>query len=334
VEADAGATQVLMTRGARRARLRAFAKINLSLLVTGTRADGYHELRTVFQTISLADALEVEFRPARRTQIAVESSVDVGDNLAARAARLLSERLGLRGEVRIRVEKRIPVGSGLGGGSSDAAAVLLALPALARRPAAWEALVELGEALGSDVPFFLHGGTAMGQGRGEELYPLPSLKAAHVLVVAPPARVSTEEAYGRLDRSREGKLTFGNRSNRMKKFQSLVAALVCPSAYPGWQTFCENDFEGVVFRQHPFLQSLQQKLLRLGAEPARLSGSGSALFGVFGSSAALERGYSALRREETMVEKVRLVSRERYRAAWFRALSPYVDGERWPPQGR
>ena len=142
------------------------------------RPDGYHELRTIFQTISLKDRLSVEYKIAKRTQIDVTSSIDIEDNLVVRSAKMVLDHLKLTAWVRFLIHKRIPMGAGLGGGSSNAAAVLIALPALAGKPISFPDLVRLAESLGSDVPFFLHGGTALGLGRGTELYPLPDLPRA------------------------------------------------------------------------------------------------------------------------------------------------------------
>jgi 4-diphosphocytidyl-2-C-methyl-D-erythritol kinase len=157
----------------RRARLRALAKINLDLRVLGKRPDGFHELRTIFQTISLADTIDIAFTPGRKTSIEVEDNLGIPDNLAARAARLALDAMRITGRVEMRIAKRIPMGAGLGGGSADAAAVLLALPVLAGRKVKLPELCGLAEQLGSDVPFFLLGGRAVGIGRGSELFPLP-----------------------------------------------------------------------------------------------------------------------------------------------------------------
>ena len=150
------------------------AKINLGLRIVGRRRDGYHELRTVLQTISLADRLTVSYARRGSAQVTLrcnDQALENEDNLAYRAARDLLAAKHCAGHVRIDLEKRIPHGSGLGGGSSDAAAVLLALERLLRPPPPPQLLFEIATRLGSDVPFFLVGGTAVGVGRGEEVYP-------------------------------------------------------------------------------------------------------------------------------------------------------------------
>src|SRR5258708_12015759 len=157
----------------RRARVSAMAKINLDLRVIGKRPDGFHELRTVFQTISLADTLEIAYTPARKTAISLVDDLAIADNLVVRAARLAMEAMRATGRIEMRLTKRIPMGAGLGGGSSDAAAVLLALPALAGRAMDLPKLCAVAEQLGSDLPFFLLGGTAVGVGLRAELFPPP-----------------------------------------------------------------------------------------------------------------------------------------------------------------
>src|SRR5579872_413219 len=179
----------------REARIRAYAKLNLGLRVLYKRPDGYHELRTVFQTISLADALEISFEPGKSTRIEMEGTPDIPDNLAERAARLVMDAGLKHGTVRLKLRKNIPAGAGLGGGSSDAASVLLALPVLAGLRLSMDQLTGFAVKLGSDVPFFLYGGTALGLGRGEELYPLPDGPATRALLVAPNLHSSTAEAY-------------------------------------------------------------------------------------------------------------------------------------------
>ena len=317
-----------MTSGPRRATVDALAKINLGLKVLHKRADGYHELRTVFQTISLADRLEVEFVPARRTKLELESDLDIADNLVLRAARLAMDAMRRTGVARFRLRKRIPMGAGLGGGSSDAAAVLLALPVLAGRRIPLDLLIRLGSELGSDVPFFLVGGAALGIGRGSEVYPLPDPPHSRGLLVAPAIHVSTAEAYRALGR----KLTIDAPGNMISSFQSSVWRKT--AGVPGGSDPVpgENDFEEAVFRQHPRLKSIQKALLRLGADPVLLTGSGAALFGVFRSRDELKEALPHFHEER--VFPFSFVSRASYRARWWRRLEAHVDREIWPPQSR
>ena len=307
---------------ARIASLPAFAKINLSLKVLGKRPDGFHELRTVFQTIGLKDTLEFEFTPGRKTSIELEDALAIDNNLVVRAARLFFEAKKVHGTLKMRLTKRIPMGGGLGGGSSDAACTLLALPALTGRKADLGELTALGMQLGSDVPFFLMGGAALGLGRGEELYPLPEPKPLPVLVLAPNLHVSTPEAYRALGRPA---LTEVDGIATLKTFQSFV-----------WQAYCaqaaENDFEDAVFRLHPELAGWRRKLERHGAHSARLSGSGAALFGVFPDRAKLQGALPQFRTEPLQVFSTNMVTRARYQAAYLRGLRGHATTGKWPPQ--
>ncbi len=238
----------------RSARIRALAKVNLDLRVLGKRADGYHELRTIFQTISLSDTIDLSFSPARRTEIELADALAIPDNLAVRAARLVMEAMDATGRVGIQLAKRIPMGAGLGGGSSDAAAILLALPVLAGRTIALPRLLELARQLGSDVPFFLLGGRAAAIGRGAELFPLPDVPSRYGVLIDPGVHISTAEAYRLLGT----RLTSERQQNKIDSFQSQVWG-------PGCLGRGANDFEEIVFEQHPRLASIKKKLIRAGA---------------------------------------------------------------------
>ena len=296
------------------AAVEALAKVNLGLYVLYRRPDQYHELRTVFQTISLADRLQIEYRRgggphAELTCTAPELAGP--DNLALRAALQLLEATGDRGRVRIHLDKRIPVGAGLGGGSSDAAAVLLALARLVRRRPEPATLLRLAASLGSDVPFFLIGGRAAAIGRGTELFPLPNVPRTWLVVAAPAIPVSTAEAYRRLaphltSRPVEDRIYFGSRGcvfepRQVHAFDSL-----------------ENDFEAVVFRMHPELETLKARLAALGARPALLCGSGSAVFGVFRDRRQAVRARECLDVPGGRCYVAGTVSGAAYRARWQR----------------
>jgi len=304
----------------RTARLKAFAKLNLGLRVLYRRPDHYHELRTVFQTISLADELTVRFVKARQTSILIEGTPEIPDNLVERAARFVLQSIETEAEVHFTLKKNIPSGAGLGGGSSDAAAVLLALPVLAGRKLAPEELSRLASQLGSDVPFFLHGGTALGLGRGEELYPLPGRSAGFVLLIAPEVHSSTAEAYRDLSET----LTLVPLQNKLNSFQQEV-----------WQPAgagAVNDFEQVVFARHPELGRIRDRLRHLGADAASMTGSGSAVFGVFQDRNRLLRAQKSFNDEKSFA--ISFLSRPQYRSAWKRALRLHTKGDLWPPQSR
>ncbi|MBI1357819.1 MAG: 4-(cytidine 5'-diphospho)-2-C-methyl-D-erythritol kinase [Acidobacteria bacterium] len=263
---------------------KAFAKVNLGLRILERRPDGFHELRTVFQTISLADRLRVSHEPGGEARVELRCSdpaLESDDNLAARAARELLARTGCGGTVRIELEKRIPHGAGLGGGSSDAAAVLTALDRLLEPKPSGAVLYQAAAALGSDVPFFLLGGRAVGLGRGEEVYPLPETPAQWMLLLVPGVRVATAEAYRNLAAARGGALTPDRKGFIVSSFCSGFRAP--EAAEPRVGADWANDFEETVFQSLPDLELLKQRLREAGAACALLSGSGSALFGMFGS---------------------------------------------------
>lgn len=318
----------------RKASVRALAKLNLGLAVLYKRPDGFHELRTVFQTVSLADRLDLEFTPSRKPAVEIEANIAIpGENLIAKAARMFFEQAGIRGALRVKLTKKVPMGGGLGGGSSDAAAILLALPALARKRVAEDLLFAIAGRIGSDVPFFLMGGTALGAGRGEELYPLPDLRAPNVLIVAPGVHVATAEAFRTLARPEFTELTPDALAHKMGRFRSLGRSL---SGSGEWTSFCANDFEEAVFERYPLIQSVQRTLHKLGARPARMSGSGSALFGVFSSPGTRDKASASLSDSfpGVQVTHVRFVSRRQYRAQWLGALAAHAAPGVWPPQAR
>jgi 4-diphosphocytidyl-2-C-methyl-D-erythritol kinase len=318
--------------GLRRARLLAFAKINLDLRVLYRREDNYHELRTIFQTISVADRIDVSFTPSRKTTIRVSGNVSIPDNLMVRAAGSCLDVMRVTGEVEFALDKRIPMGAGLGGGSSDAAAVLIALPVLAGKILGLPALLRLAGELGSDVPFFLLGGAAVAVGRGTELYPLPDGPPRAGVVVAPEVHVSTSDAYRRLS----AELTSESQQNKIVSFQSQAWQGSVGGAGKGVPTSGENDFESVVFRQHPALKAIKRRLEKLGARPAMMSGSGSAVFGLFQGREQVQRALPLVREafREERVFPITLVSRAKYRSEWWKRLRSHTRENQWPPQSR
>jgi 4-diphosphocytidyl-2-C-methyl-D-erythritol kinase len=308
----------------RSARLKAYAKLNLGLRVLYKRPDNYHEIRTVFQTVSLADDLEVDFAPARETSIEIHGTPEIPDNLVERAARAVLGNLGIVARVVFRLKKRIPSGAGLGGGSSDAAAVLLALPVLAGKPVEPADLHAMAAELGSDVPFFLHGGAALGLGRGEELYPLPDRRGAKALLVAPNVHSNTAEAY----RDLSPRLTTIPLQNKLVSFQQDVWG----EAGAGSRVSSCNDFEAGVFARYPELRTIADRLIGSGAKPVAMTGSGSSIFGIFSDRERLLRARKAFSGERTFA--ISFVSRSQYRSAWRRALKLHVTGDQWPPLSR
>ncbi len=293
-----------------------FAKLNLDLRVLSKRPDGFHELRTVFQTISLSDSLEISFEPAKRTSIQIDSSIDIADNLVVRSAALTLDALKLKATVNFKLRKKIPMGAGLGGGSSNAAAVLLALPDLARKRLPPDQLIRLAETLGSDVPFFLLGGTAMALGRGTELYPLPDLPSHHALVVSTGVHVSTAQAYQSLNRDVTNALTSTATSPMLREFQAMAWGLENSRLH---QLPLKNDFQEAVFKTYPELAAVARKLRKLGASPALMTGSGSAIFGIFPSSAQTRDAAAAF--PPGHAHPVRFLTRSQYQSRFAKALN-------------
>ena len=315
-------------RGFRRARVRAPAKINLDLRVLGKRPDGFHELRTIFQTVSLADIVDIAFAPGRRTDVVLEDDADIPDNLMARAARLALEAMRIAGRVEMRLRKRIPMGAGLGGGSSDAAAVLLALPALA---GGWLSLAELTDHSGAARQrrsVFSAGGH--GGGHRPRNRAVPFARCAGVAGRAGGPRNSRGHAgaYAALSPC----LTTESQQNKIVSFQSHVWDL-------GSGKLAGNDFEAVVFERHGRLPALKKALTRAGASFAMMTGSGSALFGLFPDPGRSFPGVAAFGRRVRSSYGGESVSRfagrpARYRSMWRRALAEHAIPEIWPPQSR
>jgi 4-diphosphocytidyl-2-C-methyl-D-erythritol kinase len=274
-------------------RLRAFAKINLGLKIVGKRPDGYHEIRTLYQTVGLHDTLDISVSPrGRQIHLSCDDpSIPSGStNLVYRACDLWRKARKFAGSISVELQKRIPAGSGLGGASADAATTLLGLERLTgnRLPLSTHWL--LSEQLGSDVPFFLVGGRALGIGRGEEVYPLADLPRRHCLIVLPGFGVSTAVAYEEAGRRVGAELTKSPRSSNMITFGERS-----PFPLLDWGP-AENDFESVVFARWPELGRLKRQLIRAGAETASLTGSGSAVFGLFDTARKLTRAADSVPR--------------------------------------
>ena len=294
-----------------------FAKLNLDLRVLHKRPDNYHELRTIFQTISLKDTLAIEAERSKRTEIELDCALDIADNLVVRAANAVLEHLKITARVALTLRKNIPMGAGLGGGSSNAAATLIALPALLGKAIGLAELIGIGEKLGSDVPFFLLGGTAIALGRGTELYPLPDMLPHHAIVLSTGVHVSTAEAYGVLGRNVTDSLTSQAQSPILREFQTIAWSLGASGLD---QLPLTNDFERPVFERHPELSAAARKLRRMGAKPAQMTGSGSAVFGIF--QTARQAREAASRWSAGTAIPARFVTRRQYKALWQKALGP------------
>jgi 4-diphosphocytidyl-2-C-methyl-D-erythritol kinase len=292
-------------------RLPAFAKINLCLHVVGKRPDGYHELRTIFQAISLRDTLQLSFTPDSSGFHFALTSNDATllgpENLVARAVTAMQQEIGFHGQVTAHLEKKIPVARGMGGGSSDAAAAMIGTLRLTGSKVPLARLMEIAAALGADVPFFLFGGRALAVNRGDEIYPLPNAPKQRIVVVSPrDIGVSTKDAFQWIS----AELTIRPEPPRIWGF--------CALCWSRQGAGLSNDFEGPVFGRHPRLEEIRDGLLKRGAADAALAGSGSAVFGIFRNPARARRTARAFPEDSVFV--VETLSREDYgRALGWRA---------------
>jgi 4-diphosphocytidyl-2-C-methyl-D-erythritol kinase len=273
-------------------RIRAPAKINLSLRVVGRRRDGYHLLDTIMVPVALYDEIEITRPRTRRytkkglTVTCDHPLVPSGkQNLAYQAAALLLGERAKQEPLHIHIRKNIPVGAGLGGGSSDAAATLRAVNRLLHLKRTPRELLSLAASLGGDVPFFIHGRPARARGIGDELAPLRSMRRLWVLILYPGFPVSTGWVYRRLS----FKLTKGIENTSLnfsaRSREELARSLV-------------NDLEKVVFRRYPQVAFLKKRLVQEGAAGALMSGSGSSVFGIFFAGDKARKAFLRLRKED------------------------------------
>jgi 4-diphosphocytidyl-2-C-methyl-D-erythritol kinase len=313
--------------------VRSFAKINLGLRIGASRADGFHELLTVYQTIGLHDLIRVSVARGRRGGSGIEIRCDdprVPRDESNTCWRIVDKALGvfgIKGRVVIEIEKRLPVQGGLGGASANAVATLLGLErALEKSLPAGEKL-RIAAEVGSDLPLFLIGGTVLGVGRGEQVYPLSDLPAMPCVVVTPEVGVATPKAFAAWDRKMseiQGKLTASAASDTMNELgrglSAWLSAAFLGQTYSGApsdfrtgsrikrgraenpllelvRAGIENDFEQVVFPEYPELREGKRALLRAGAKYASLSGSGSTFYGLFASRKAALKATAKLREQ-------------------------------------
>ena len=352
--------------------VRSFAKINLGLYIGPLRAEGFHELRTVYQTIALHDLIRVSVERGSGIEIVCDDSRVPCDssNTCWRIAELVMAEMRGSGRVSISIEKRLPVQGGLGAASSNAVATMTGLERALRKSLSGEARLRIAAAVGSDLPLFVLGGTVLGVGRGEEVYPLSDLPATPLVVVTPEIGVSTPQAFRDWDRlanenslttedtedHRGGPLTGGDTrrftsdqggtaeggrpyvgmdelthsgaSDRLLEVGRVLSSWLGGSLNTGApakggsragsllldlvRTGIENDFERVVFPKYPELRDIKQALLRAGARYASLSGSGSTLYGLFGSRAEAARAAGRLRKQGLNVIATSTLTRQQY----------------------
>jgi 4-diphosphocytidyl-2-C-methyl-D-erythritol kinase len=344
--------------------LGSFAKINLGLYIGPVRGDGFHDLRTVYQTIALHDVVRVTVRPGRGIEILCKDPRVPRDssNSCYRVAERVMAELGAEGKVTVEIEKRLPVQGGLGGASSNAVATMIALERTLKRPLGGDARLRNAAEVGSDLPLFLVGGMVLGVGRGEEVYPLPDLAATPMVVVTPEVGVSTPLAFAEWDAlqrrgevaelrpaglpgtalatqarvpAEKGELTHPGASDRLVEVGRALSSWLCGSPYTGAparggsragsllldlvRTGIENDFEKVVFPKHPELRDIKIALEGAGAGYASLSGSGSALYGLFGTRDKAKKAADSLRKQGLNAVPTSMLRRRTY---WEKLLVP------------
>ena len=322
--------------------LRSFAKINLGLYIGPLRGDGFHELRTVYQTIELHDRVGVRVVKGEGIEIrcADDRVPKDSSNTCWRIAEKAMAALGALGRVVVEIEKRLPVQGGVGGASGNAVAALLGIERALKKQLPGADRLRIAAAVGSDLPLFLVGGTVLGVERGEAVYPLPDLPAMDCVVAFPEIGVSTARAFADWDLKIAPKLTGGDPSARMEEFGRTISAWLSGStgsskigsnrlrpvsgapALGGGrvgnpllslvQAGIANDFEQVVFPQHPELHEVKSALEQAGARYASLSGSGAAVFGLFGSKAAAQKAVLSLKKRGIKALATRTLTRAGY----------------------
>jgi 4-diphosphocytidyl-2-C-methyl-D-erythritol kinase len=278
--------------------LPSFAKVNWSLHILGKRPDGYHEVRTLLQTISLHDVIHFEVSEEKEILLACnEPSIPTDDqNLVVRAAYALKERFNIGNGVRIRLEKRIPAKAGLGGASSNAAVSLLSLAYLWNVAASAPMLLEIAASLGTDVPFFLLGGSALATGTGSTISSLPDSDIQHLIVITPNAGISTAEAYGAVSSSALTTMNADPILSSSRGEANLRRSLPWRTTND-WKHELKNDFESVIFDIEPEIRRAKKSLLQAGALGALLAGSGSSVFGIFSDEETQQRTLKEIQAE-------------------------------------
>ncbi|MGI9101105.1 MAG: 4-(cytidine 5'-diphospho)-2-C-methyl-D-erythritol kinase [Terriglobales bacterium] len=315
----------------------AYAKINVGLYIGPCRPDGFHELRTVYQTIALHDTVRVSVGTGTGIEIRCKNpAVPTNEsNTCWRVAERVMKALKQRGRVQIQIDKKLPVQGGLGAGSSNGVATMLALEREMGTPLSPEDKLGIAAEVGSDLPLFLVGGTVLGIGHGEQVLPLPDIAVLPLVVATPDIGVSTPEAFADWDTlaaSESSQLTGAARPSRMDTFshELFVWLAGSNSGVPAKgrdraetplldlvRAGIENDFERVVFPQYPELREVKRVLEREGAKYASLSGSGAALYGLFESPEAAQAGAAKLKTQGTAAVATKTLPRSDYWATLF-----------------
>ena len=337
--------------------VRSFAKINLGLYIGRVRADGYHDLRTLYQTIALHDVIRVTVGRGRGIEISCQDPRVPLDssNTCFRTVELVMGEIGAKGKVTVEIEKQLPVQGGLGAASSNAVATMMGLERALKKSLTGATRLRIAAEVGSDLPLFLVGGTVLGVERGEEVYPLPDLAATPLVVVMPEVGVSTPKAFADWDRlvapddaaglrsawtgedarlsTNNHELTHLGASDRLLAVGRVLASWLSDLPNTGApakggsragsllldlvRTGIENDFEKVVFPQHPELRDIKLALERAGARYASLSGSGSALYGLFRSRAEAVKAAGRLRKRGVKAVATSTLTRREYRSKFL-----------------
>jgi len=309
--------------------VRSFAKINLGLCIGARRDDGFHELLTIYQTIGLHDVIRVTIGRGSGIEIQCADPRVPRDesNTCYRIVEKAMASLKAKGRVTIEIEKRLPVQGGLGGASANAVAVLLGLERALKKSLPAQERLRMTAEVGSDLPLFLVGGTILGIGRGEQVYPLEDFPATPCVIVTPEVGISTPKAFAAWD----GKLTLPQASDRMIELGRGLSAWLGES-YSGApfrrgrrenpllelvRAGIKNDFEQVVFPEYPELSEVKRALERAGAKYASLSGSGSTLYGLFASKNAASAAVTKLRKQGWAVQATVTLPRRQY---WKRSF--------------
>ena len=322
--------------------VRSFAKINLGLCIGALRPDGFHELHTLYQTIALHDIIRIHVSRGQGIEIRCpDSRVPANEaNTCYRIAERMTEAMKLGDRITIEIEKHLPVQGGLGGASGNAIATLLALERALKKELPGPEKLRIAAEVGSDLPLFLVGGTVLGVGRGEEVYPLHDLPPLDCVIATPEVGVSTPKAFADWDlmlsrRGTAAKLTPSTHSDRMLEFGRKVSAWLSGLSYRNIgrprsgvpargrgraetllldlvRTGIENDFEQVVFPQYPALREVKCLLEHAGASYASMSGSGSAIYGLFCSRAAAQKAASMLKKDGVPAQITTTLTRQQY----------------------
>ncbi len=319
--------------------VRSFAKINLGLCIGGLRPDGFHELRTLYQTIALHDLIHLEVGRGKGIEIRSQNASVPTDrtNTCYRILEIAIDALKTAERVTVEIEKKLPVQGGLGGASANAVASLLALQIALKKKLPLPEQLRIASEVGSDLPLFLIGGTVLGLGRGEEVYPVPDLPAIPCVIATPKIGVSTPQAFADWDRTAgSSKLTASGPSDRMKGFSRNISSWLNSQSQGKFgkllsgvpvkkgrvraetslldlvRTGIENDFEKVVFPEYPELREIKNVMVKAGAFYASLSGSGSAIYGLFESRSKAERASARLRKFGVAAQPTNLLTRQQY----------------------